>query len=217
MTYACPSGHDSTDPDTCSQCRLPMTDSAGLPRNPTYPIAPPVRCPSCGRERPSGAARCPDCGGRYPLEPDPLPPPTEVTEFEAVISADRGFYERTGAGRGEDRPPFPGYAPERTVWLRDGAVEIGRVHHRARAERPLPGVNLAERPAADLGVSHLHAVLQREGDDWTVTDLESKNGTHVDGVTIEPQAPQPLRPDSVVNIGFWTAILLRPRDTGERP
>ena len=36
----------------------------------------------------------------------------------------------------------------------------------------------------DLGLSRQHLIFEREGDQWTVTDLGSKNGTLVNGVKI---------------------------------
>lgn len=218
MTLLCPNGHASTDPDHCTECDMPMSDSVGLPRNPTFPIAPKARCPSCGAERTGDFKFCPECGTRYAAEADPPTPPVLVADFEAHISADRDYYDNTAATRGDERPAFPSYAPERAVRIDGAVVEIGRVHRIKGTTRPMPPVNLAEKPAADLGVSHLHAVLRRDGDDWTVTDLDSKNGTYVSGLRLESGAPRRLEPEDVINIGFWTAIKLRRKETeGSRP
>ncbi|SDC99399.1 FHA domain-containing protein [Glycomyces harbinensis] len=218
MTFRCPNGHASADPDLCTACAMPMSDSVGLPRNPTFLMAPKARCSSCGAVRGGDHKYCPECGTRYAAETDPPTPPVLVADFEVRINVDRGYYDDTAATRGDERPVFPSYAPERTVRLRGEAVEIGRVRRVRPGGKALPPVNLAEKPAADLGVSHVHAVLQREGDDWTVTDLDSKNGTYVSGVRLESGAPRLLAPDDVINIGFFTAITLHRKDTeGSRP
>jgi len=53
----------------------------------------------------------------------------------------------------------------------------------------------------DQTVSRQHAVLERRGDQWTVTDLGSTNGTEVAGTRIPPQQPTPLVPGSRVGFG----------------
>lgn len=210
MTYLCPLGHESQDPDQCSECAISMSDSGGLPRNPTPPIAPPSRCPSCGTEWRGNVRFCPQCGVRAATAEEPPTPAVEVVEFEAVISADRDYYDHGTASSAEGKPPFPVFYPERTVRLSDNEVAIGRARSGNR-DRPLPPINLGEKPASDIGVSQQHAALMRDGDDWYVVDTESKNGTYVDGVRIERQAPLPLRTGSVIHLGFWTAIRVRRR------
>lgn len=214
MTYACPSGHSSARPDVCDVCELPMSGSASLPRNPIGPIAPEVRCAGCGRPRIAAANFCHHCGARFALEPEAPTPPVEPVEFEILIAPDRAYYDRTAATGASPRPAFPDYAPPRTVTARGTAVEIGR-RARPAPDQAMPQVNLALAPAADVGVSALHAVLRHEEGEWTVTDVGSKNGTVVDGAVLEAQAPVRLGPDSVIHIGYWTSIRVRRKAGGE--
>ena len=53
----------------------------------------------------------------------------------------------------------------------------------------------------DQTVSRQHAVLERRGDQWTVTDLGSTNGTEIGGQRSPPQQPTPLTPGSRVGFG----------------
>ena len=53
----------------------------------------------------------------------------------------------------------------------------------------------------DQTVSRQHAVLERRGDRWTVTDLGSTNGTGIGGQRVPPHQPAPLSPGSRVGFG----------------
>ncbi|WP_051393186.1 FHA domain-containing protein [Glycomyces arizonensis] len=161
----------------------------------------PVQCPRCG----TMLVPLPDFGTRRGTDPMP---------FEAVIDADRDFYDRLGNAVGGDDPiPFPPHAPRRVVPLERQVVYIGRSDPGEAG--PRPPIDLGEVPAADLGVSRrVHAILKRYGDDWTVHDTGSANGTRVDGQKLERNIETPLRPDSVIHIGLWTAIRVRERSTG---
>ena len=50
----------------------------------------------------------------------------------------------------------------------------------------------------DPEVSRLHARLEKTGDDWVIVDLESRNGTIVNG---EPVREKALSPGDVLQLG----------------
>ncbi|GAB3651039.1 FHA domain-containing protein [Glycomyces tarimensis] len=164
-----------------------------------------------------GAVQC-ECGSTALIEVPHLGtrPGTGPMRFEAVITADRDFYDRLGRAPGADDPvSFPPHAPERTVPLDRDVVYIGRSE--AGDPEPRPPIDLGEIPAADLGVSRrVHAILKRHGDEWTVHDPGSANGTRVDGQKLERNVETPLDAESVVHIGLWTAIRIRERRDGDR-
>lgn len=56
-------------------------------------------------------------------------------------------------------------------------------------------------------VSKIHAYFTRAGDDWFVTDLESRNGTRLDQDDLRPLATTPIRPGQVVRIGASARFL----------
>lgn len=53
--------------------------------------------------------------------------------------------------------------------------------------------------ADDVGLSRRHLVLERDGDDWAVEDLGSKNGTHVNGEPVRER--RRLRPGDRITAG----------------
>ena len=70
MAYQCPKGHQSTDPDYCSECGA-LIGKAGIVKNDTYvkvdsnkqpnSSAKAEICPDCGTEREGSARFCEVC------------------------------------------------------------------------------------------------------------------------------------------------------------
>src|SRR5262245_23035371 len=62
-TYTCPKGHQSTDPDYCSECGALIGPSmvAGATPAGSAPAPGPAACPDCGTPRTPGARFCEVC------------------------------------------------------------------------------------------------------------------------------------------------------------
>ncbi len=84
----------------------------------------------------------------------------------------------------------------RTV-LRVGNTSVGRSHENALA---LPG---------DNQVSRHHAIIAWDGRQCAVTDLDSSNGTFVNGQPIPPHTPYPLRSGDRVRFGPDAKFVVR--------
>lgn len=87
----------------------------------------------------------------------------------------------------------------RAAWeqkLDRSPVRIGR---RDPRQNHYPEIDLAEH---DRGIaSRNHALLERNGDYYTITDLGSTNGTLLNGKQVVPRQPQRLRPGDRIKIG----------------
>ncbi|GAA1680687.1 hypothetical protein GCM10009830_29670 [Glycomyces endophyticus] len=184
------SGHTTLAPDAA-----PALD-ADADRDPADAGQDPDRDPAARDQ----AAPDPD-----PARPQDPAPPAPDSGFEVLVSADREFYDRLAAHPGGDSLPFPPYAPDRRIPLRGDHVRIGRG---SRDGGDRPEVDLSS-PPADIGVSHLHAVLMRTSDGWSIVDLGSYNGTRLGGRRLEANVPVPLPEGTVLHLGAWTAIRLR--------
>ena len=64
---------------------------------------------------------------------------------------------------------------------------LGRV---TEGQPVMPDIDLAPYQAYTHGVSRLHAVIKRGVDDILLMDLESANGTFVNGKRLEPNEEQ---------------------------
>jgi hypothetical protein len=62
---------------------------------------------------------------------------------------------------------------------------------------------------ADMSVSRRHAQLERTADGWLLTDLESTNGTRVNGWRVRSRVP--VRPGDLVSFGSLETVLCSPR------
>lgn len=83
--------------------------------------------------------------------------------------------------------------------LRDGlTVLIGRDISDLRGETV---IDLFPLQAAERGVSREHAAIYVEGASVFVTDLESTNGTYLNGRLLRPHQPYILRSGDVIHFG----------------
>ena len=104
------------------------------------------------------------------------------------------------------RPTAP--PPLATVLVRTGGLRGQRLPIRT------PVVNIGRADYNDLvfgeeSVSASHAKLQRREEVWVLTDLDSTNGTFVDGEQVHGEVP--LMPGSTVRFGDVT-VLFDPTD-----
>src|SRR5947209_7739629 len=56
----------------------------------------------------------------------------------------------------------------------------------------------------DAGLSRQHLLLEAQGELWTVSDLGSKNGTHVNGVRLTGR--HPLQPGDVITASYTRLV-----------
>ena len=222
----CPNGHESEWNDYCSTCGAPMAgaapdakpdapapaapapDAAGTASDPaaTAKYATDT-CPSCGAPRDAAVPFCESCGHDF-ASPTPSPAaaviPPAAADTVVVVRADRSYYDALSTGSGLDFPdPLP--APM-VIPLVGTEVTIGR---RSQSRGANPQIDLSG-DNEDAAVSHKHAVLKRNEDGWTVTDLGSTNGTRIDlgQDPITPGTPVAVPPGASIYVGAWTRITL---------
>jgi hypothetical protein len=217
MTHQCPDGHPSTTPDFCSVCGTEIGQAAPAPA----PAAG-AACPNCDtpREGPTQVF-CEVCGydfrtgaageGRGVVSvrprqlapatmPVPVAPPSEApadpprVRWDVVVRVDANLYGTPNADAPTDQP-------SQTFTLFEEENLIGRGGTGIRAQVPI--VN-------DPGVSRRQALLLRQPDGSLVLrDLNSSNGTQLNGKELLTGADAPVRDGDTIAVGAWTRIAVR--------
>lgn len=205
----CIDGHTSVAEDYCDVCGAPIGNSAP-PQTPPEPAAPAAKtCPSCGL--PVTGRFCEACGHDLALAETKVAATESgapvVTQWTAVVTADREFYERVLARGGPDTVEFPSFFPERRIALAHSTTLIGR---RNRGHGVEPEIDLGILPV-DRGVSTQHAVLRLGASGLTITDLGSTNGTSLNGSDdlLANGEEIALSDGDRIHLGAWTTITLR--------
>jgi pSer/pThr/pTyr-binding forkhead associated (FHA) protein len=157
-----------------------------------------IECPSCHRTHPVGMLFCPECGaylasgsrtrtdrlagneaeqtvGTMPLEV--APPMTKVAE-QVMVAIDQ-------TGRQVELAP----APEARIGRLDPTRGI------------YPDLDLTPDGGLEHGVSRLHAIIRRDDRGIFLIDLDSINGTMINGRRLPPHQPYPLHTGDEVRLG----------------
>jgi len=80
---------------------------------------------------------------------------------------------------------------------------LGRIS-RVASVTPQPAIDLTMFQAIELGVSRAHAALRRYMDDLLILDLDSTNGTWVNGVRLKAQTPVKLQSGDRISLAKLT-------------
>jgi FHA domain/Double zinc ribbon len=210
----CPKcGQASSESDFCSECGARI-DGAPMAAS-TLASAPSMSCadvcPSCQTPRPTLDARfCEVCrydfvkqsAGEPPIVapvavPDPVPVTTGA-KWDVIVAVDASLDIDPDP---ELKPPDE---PERRIPLDREENLIGR---RDDKQNLVPDV----RPH-DPSVSRRHAKLLIQPDgSLAILDLDSANGTFVNGEQIVAGVPRVLEIGDAVTIGRWTRLRIEPR------
>ncbi len=199
MTTTCPNGHTSATADYCDECgaRIEGSREAG-PATVPEPVDAGEPCAGCGVPRSPGEHFCEACGYDF------AGPVDQGAAWEAVVSADREYFDRVAAGD----IAFPDAAVPRVVALDRTELRIGRA---STSQGIRPDIDLATAPE-DPAVSHAHAMLVQSDDgSYAVVDLGSTNGTLVNDLAepITANTRVPLADGDRIRLGAWTAITVR--------
>lgn len=199
-TNQCPQcgAANTTTAKFCAKCGQSLVVAAS-PAPPAPPAATPEaalpsfsNCPRCSVPLRPGARFCPTCGFSM-SQPLPVPAPAQA----AVPAA-----------------PEPGGGGLRTQMLgaSAGAVNLAVRWMGGKSERHQISqglVRVGRAPDNDIVINHPavsghHLSLAITPNNITITDLNSTNGTQLNGQKIPPNAPQPMRVGDVIRIGDLT-------------
>jgi hypothetical protein len=151
-----------------------------------------ILCPHCGAPCEGSAQTvCEVCGQE--LQDEAQAAVGRTVHWELVLEVDAQLY-------GTLDPEAPGDQPARTFTLTEKESLIGR----EGAEFHL------QVPIGDPGVSRRHALLIQQPDGkLLLRDLNSANGTLLNGQEVVPGTDIPLRDGDSIALGAWTRIEVR--------
>ncbi len=158
-----------------------------------------IQCPACSHSEYVGTLYCSECGTRL-VHSSRLP--------------DLGRRRDRGDLQSSVTRPAPPAGPE----LQSGAIVglkeltsgqilslIGRdnftLGRSLEGQAIIPDVDLNTFEAYDHGVSRIHAEIRLEADGAYVLDLDSANGTSVNGERLEPQTPTSVEHGDIIQLG----------------
>ena len=155
-----------------------------------------IECPICKHSEFVGTLYCSECGTRL-VHTAPIGPGSEFLELDRADTS-------------EVAPIGPGLAAGAIFGLRvmktgDMVSLVGRENYTlgrsAGSQAIVPDVDLDTYGAQDQGISRLHAEIRLDETGVHVVDLDSVNGTLINGKRIEPQEPKELRNKDIIQLG----------------
>jgi hypothetical protein len=167
-----------------------------------------IECPNCKHQEFVGTLYCTECGSRL-VHVSPMP----------TVNISRDQLEDE-ANATKPSAPEPELASGAMIGLRvvsSGEILslVGRENftlgRAVEGQAVIPDVDLATREAYDMGVSRLHAEIRMLKDGIFLADLDSVNGTMVNGHKLEPQSPLPLRHGDILQLGRMRLQLIARR------
>ena len=155
-----------------------------------------IECPTCRHQEFVGTLYCSECATRL-VHTAPIGSVDELIETEAIVGDD-------------GLPTTRGLAVGALFGLRlletgDMVSLVGRdnftLGRAGGGQAIVPDVDLDAFGAQDQGISRLHAEIRLDKEGVHVVDLDSVNGTLINGKRIEPQQPRRLRNKDIIQLG----------------
>jgi len=192
---------------------LPEADPAPLVAPPAAPAAPAPQkkvtpeADTSAESTDEPSEPTDDQQGASAAKPTPVPTSAQTpADLVAVVSCDRGYFDNIVGSAGLE---YPDPEPQPTTIALTGAkILIGRLN---QARGVYPEIDI-DASTGDPAASTRHAMLRQVSDGaWTITDLDSTNGTMLDDTTsaLSPGTEVPVTAGSVIFVGAFTKITLK--------
>jgi hypothetical protein len=150
-----------------------------------------IECPTCKHSEFVGTLHCSECGTQL-IHTAPIGPGSDFLELNE--SAPLGTGLAAGAIFGL-----------RVMKTGDMVSLAGRdsytLGRSAGSQAIVPDVDLDTYGAQDQGISRLHAEIRMDETGVHVVDLDSVNGTLINGKRIEPQEPKEIHNKDIIQLG----------------
>jgi len=168
-----------------------------------------ITCPSCHHNEIYGSLFCSECGAKLVTEPGPDPQKNTMTNFPPTPSENKPLKSVSRMALGKSRVSLHLIESGQILPLTERNVfSLGRV---AEGQPIIPDIDLTPFKAYENGVSRLHALVKLEKKEVVLLDMNSSNGTFVNGNRLVPRIEQPLKHGDLIQLGkLKIQILLNP-------
>lgn len=157
-------------------------------------------CPYCSRDNREGVLFCEDCGHPFVGKGDTLATTQLVAEDRANIYGRMTW----GTARFDRASSVLIRIRDQSESLRLDKSEVIMVGRSDPKSDLIPDLDLASYGAAEQGVSRRHAMIKVGEDTLTLTDLDSTNGTYLNGQRLLPNQPRVIRDGDEIRLGRLT-------------
>ncbi|GAB4478163.1 MAG: FHA domain-containing protein [Anaerolineae bacterium] len=156
-----------------------------------------IKCPYCGHQNIEGTLFCDSCG--FSL----MGGPAEEISTRQLEGEANQFSVKSGWGTAtfQDANQIIIHvrdAPEPIILTPEAELLVGR---KDPASGISPDLDLTPYGALEHGVSRIHVALRRGDDVLSIVDLDSANGTFLNGQRLAPYQPRLLRDGDEVRLG----------------
>jgi len=190
-----------------------------------------ILCPNCLHKEMIGAVFCSECGAQLIFEDGlstntmPVTAPAEAanvhpdqTQFIDGELSTAELSEQALIGKAAPIPAAPTTGARLALNLlsankviplpESGELILGRV---SEGQSVIPDIDLGPYKAYEAGVSRMHATLIISRDHITVMDLESANGTRLNGTLLSPNIPYPVKNGDILTLGKFKIQIVFPK------
>jgi pSer/pThr/pTyr-binding forkhead associated (FHA) protein len=159
-----------------------------------------LTCPECGKHAFEGSLFCPECGATFKFDEeksktDSIPFVEEVGNIIEPPLVGKGSIPVSNISSVSIIIPSSGRRIK--IPLKE-QLRIGRTDPERGIE---PEVDLTQDDGAQAGISRLHASILSTSQGIAIMDLNSVNGTRVNGFQIPPNLPYALNSGDEVKLG----------------
>jgi hypothetical protein len=168
-----------------------------------------IFCPSCHFKNEASSKVCVYCG--TPLDPNRLGKPA-VEQLPGM--------DTRALGTPPELAEFQKKLPSRTLALflqnKEEPIIFRNVREiilgRLPEDETETFLDLTQYSAYQLGVSRQHARITHVGEKYTIEDMDSTNGTWVNGRRLAPEETCVLRLNDVIDLGHFRITVSLPAD-----
>jgi hypothetical protein len=157
-----------------------------------------IRCSNCASANLTGAVFCTECGALLQT-PAGFAAQHDVSDRMKGSLFSRGAIGLPGTAAGDDWATLHFMDTGQSLPLA-GSDEFTMGRSTERQPIP-PDIDLSAYDALSSGVSRRHATIRRRGSRVVLLDLDSANGTYVNGKRLGPRQEEPLSNGDVIALG----------------